>query len=51
MLHCNQTKMSIEVNQSYLTWYIANTIKLSDRKLLYQLDYVNELNVWLPHIR
>ena len=48
----DQMETLIENNQHYTTWEIADTLKMSKSSTenhLHQLDYVNHLDVWVPH--
>ena len=48
----DQIKTLIENNQCYTMWEIANILKISKSSInyhLYQLDYVNHFDVWVPY--
>ena len=48
----NQIKTLIENNQHYITQEIADMLKISKSSVknhLYQLGYVNCIDVWVPH--
>ena len=48
----NQIETLIENNQRYITWEIADILKISKSSVknhLHQLGYVNCFDVWVPH--
>ena len=50
-VHSNQIKTLMENNQRYTTQEIADILKTSKSSIenhLYQLGYVNQLDVWVP---
>ena len=48
----DQIETSVENNQCYTTWEIADILKISKSSVenhLHQLAYVNCFDVWVPH--